>query len=105
MLQLNESNFEKEVLQEKLPVVVDFWADWCGPCKAIAPVFEELAKEFAGRIKFAKLDVEESPALASRYGIMSIPALVFFQQGKVVGQSIGVIGKADLKKKIEAVLR
>lgn len=85
-----------------MPVLVDFWAPWCGPCKIIAPAIEELAKEFHSRIRIGKLDIDESPRTANKYGIMSIPTLVFFKQGKIMEQVVGALTKADLKKKIEA---
>jgi thioredoxin 1 len=104
LLHLTDHNFKKEVLESDLPVLVDFWASWCGPCKMIAPVIEELAKEYHGKIKIAKLNVEESPRVASQYGIMSIPTLIFFKKGKVMEQVAGALNKPDLKKKIEANL-
>jgi len=104
MTQANETNFKNEVLTANLPVVVDFWAPWCGPCKAVAPVFEDLAKEYSGKVKFVKVNIDENPALAAQYGIMSIPTLVFFSDGKAVGQVVGAIGKSELKKKIQEAL-
>ena len=97
-------NFKKEVLESRLPVLVDFWATWCGPCKAIAPLIEELAKEYAAKIKIGKLNVEESPKVATKYGVMSIPTLIFFKDGKIMDQVAGALNKSDLKKKIEESL-
>lgn len=100
-----DANFKKEALDSELPVVVDFWAVWCGPCKMIAPIVEELAKEYAGRIKIGKLNVDENPKITSNYGIMSIPTLIFIKGGKVMGQTSGALSKADLKRKIEDHLK
>jgi len=101
LLHFTDNSFKKEVLESNLPVVVDFWATWCGPCKMIAPFVEELAKEYAGRAKIGKLDVDENPRSPTHYGVMSIPTLVFFKNGKVMDQVVGAISKSDLKKKIE----
>ena len=97
----SDSNFKKEVLESKVLVVVDFWANWCSPCKMIAPVIEELAKEYSGKVKIGKLDVDSNPHSASAYGIMSIPSLIFFKNGKVMNQVTGVLNKTSLKQKIE----
>jgi thioredoxin 1 len=104
LLHFTDDNFKKEVLESRLPVLIDFWATWCVPCKKIAPLVEELAKEYAGKIKIGKVNVEESPKVASRYGVMSIPTLIFFKHGKVMDQVAGVPSKGDLKKKIEESL-
>jgi thioredoxin 1 len=101
VLHLSDGNFKKEVLESELPVVVDFWAAGCGPCKAIAPLLEELAREYVGKIKVGKLDIEHSPKIAASYGVMSIPTLIFFKKGKVMNQAVGLLNKAGLKKKIE----
>ncbi len=92
---LNNDNFENEVIKSDKPVLVDFWATWCGPCKMTGPVVDELAGEMSN-VKFAKLDVDECPELASKYGIMSIPALFIFKNGEIVGQQIGAVGKQEL---------
>jgi len=105
LLHLNDTNFKKEVLESPLPVLVDFWATWCGPCKMIAPIVEELAKEYHGKIKVVKLNVEEGPRTATHYGVMSIPTLMFFKNGKVADQLAGALNKHELKKKIEENLR
>lgn len=100
-----DANFKKEVLTSGQPVLVDFWAEWCGPCKMIAPAIEELAKEYAGKIKIGKLDVDQNPKSATEYGVMSIPALIFFKDGKVMDQVVGAMNKPGLKKKIEENLK
>jgi thioredoxin 1 len=101
MLHLSDATFKKEVLEADLPVLVDFWANWCGPCKMIAPALDELAGEYKGRMKFAKVDVDSNSRTASTYGIMSIPTLIFFKGGKIMDQVTGALSKPDLKKKIE----
>ncbi|PIP18683.1 MAG: thioredoxin [Candidatus Omnitrophica bacterium CG08_land_8_20_14_0_20_41_16] len=100
-----DSNFKKEVLESNLPVLVDFWADWCGPCKMIGPIVEELAKEYAGKMKIGKVDVDSNSHSASTYGVMSIPTLIFFKGGKVMDQVNGALNKSALKQKIEENLQ
>lgn len=95
---LTELNFEDEVLKSELPVLVDFWADWCGPCKMLAPTIEELATEYKGRAKIGKLNVDQHPAIAEKYGIRSIPTLIFFENGTIVDQAVGVQSKNNLVK-------
>ncbi len=101
ILHFSDSDFKKEVLESKLPVVVDFWANWCGPCKMIGPIVEELAREYHGKVKIGKLDVDSNPRSASTYGVMSIPTLMFFKEGKVMDQVNGALSKSALKQKIE----
>ncbi len=103
-LTLTEENFEREVLASEGPVLVDFWADWCAPCHRIAPVLEELASDFEGRATIGKVNVDEQTALAKRYGIRSIPALVFFHGGEVVDQSAGVRPKEALATWLDALV-
>lgn len=103
-LELNEVNFEAEVLQSSQPVLVDFWAPWCGPCRSMAPVIDELAKDFEGKAKIAKVNVDNNQSLARQFGVMSIPTLVLFKDGKEVDKMIGFTAKAVLSKKLEQQL-
>ena len=105
LLHLTDINFKKEVLESSQPVLVDFWATWCGPCKMIMPILEELAKEYDKKFTIGKVNVEESPKTATRYGIMSVPTLVFFKKGKISEQLVGVLNKTQIKRKIEENLR
>ena len=101
---LNSSNFDSEVLQANGLVIVDFWAEWCGPCRMLAPVLEELAKDYAGKVTICKLNVDESGDIAERYSIMSIPTLFVFKNGEIVDKSIGLVAKSSLAKMIDAHL-
>ena len=103
-LTVDEQTFQKEVLQSGKPVLVDFWAAWCGPCNALAPVIEELAADFEGEAVVAKVDVDANPALAASFGIRSIPALLFFQDGKVAEQIAGAVPKSTLAEKLRSLL-
>jgi len=96
-----EANFKKEVLESDSTVLVDFWAPWCSPCKKVGPVIDELAKEYDKKIKIGKVNIDEDPKIATQFGIMSIPTLIFFKKGKAVEQIIGSLTKHELKKKIE----
>jgi thioredoxin 1 len=102
-IELSEPNFEAEVLKSSQPVLVDFWAEWCGPCKMIAPVLEEIAREQAGRVKVAKVNVDENPGLAARYQIQSIPTLLYFADGAVRDQVIGAAGKKAIVSRLEGL--
>jgi thioredoxin 1 len=104
MLYLTKDNFEKEVTKSKIPVVVDFFADWCMPCRMMAPVFEELSGEFGKKVKFAKVNTENEGELASKFNIMSIPTLLIFKNGKEAGKVTGFSPKNELKEKIESFL-
>ena len=99
--QFTEANFEQEVLQSDVPVVVDFYADWCGPCKMMSPVIEKLADTYEGRIKIGKLNTDEAQSLAAKYGVMSIPNIVFFKNGEVVDRQVGAVPQAVLEDKIK----
>jgi thioredoxin 1 len=103
-IEINEANFEGEVLQSSQPVLVDFWAEWCGPCKMLAPVLDEIATEQAGRVKVAKVNVDTNPILAARFGIQSIPTLLYFAGGEVREQTIGVTGKRGIVAKLEKLV-
>ena len=100
-IKVDESSFEKEVLKSELPVMVDFWAVWCGPCKVLGPIVEELSEQYTGKLKVCKVDVDENNSLASRYGVMSIPTLKFFKAGKLVGEIIGAAPKTALETEIK----
>ena len=101
VLHFTDANFKKEALESEVPVLVDFWATWCGPCKMIAPYVEEMAKEYAGKMKIGKIDVDTNPKIATQYGVMSIPTVIFLKKGKVMDQLVGALSKLDLKRKIE----
>ncbi len=101
---VTSDNFEETVLRAQNLVMVDFWATWCGPCKIVSPVVEELAKEYEGRVLVAKVNTDENPDLASRYNIRGIPTLMFFKDGKVADQIVGAVPKAQLKSKIDSLL-
>jgi len=103
ILEIGDSNFESEVLQSVKPVLVDFWAPWCGPCRAIAPIVEELAKDFGERVKFTKCNVDENPTTPTKYGIKSIPTLIFFKDGEVQDKVIGIVAKSRLEEMISKV--
>ena len=101
---VSDSSFEQDVLQADGPVLVDYWAEWCGPCKMIAPAVHELALEYDGQLSVGKLDVDNSPNIAMKYGVRSIPALIFFKDGQAVHTIVGARPKAALKKEIDQVL-
>ena len=100
---LTEQNFDEALAAQQGVMMVDFWAEWCGPCRAIAPVLEDLARESAGAVTLAKVNVDENPALAARYGIRSIPTVLLVKQGQVADRVVGAVPKAQFKKKIDAL--
>ncbi len=103
-VEVTDADFENEVLKSDLPVLVDFWAPWCGPCRMVAPVVEELASEYDGKVKFVKLNTDDNIQTASRYGIRSIPTLLMFKGGEAVDQVIGFRPKSDLKRTLDKSL-
>lgn len=102
-INVTDATFEMEVIKSQIPVLVDFWAQWCGPCQMQNPILEEVAKEYEGRAKIAKLNVDDNPATASKYSIMSIPTLVLFKKGIIVKQMMGVQSKENLVKEIKKI--
>jgi len=100
---LTQDNFDKEVLQSATPVLVDFWAEWCGPCKMIAPLLDELADEYDGKVKIGKVNIDEQQALATKYGIRAIPTLLLINKGEVAEQMVGAKSKRDLKASLDRI--
>jgi thioredoxin 1 len=98
---VTDNSFESDVVQSKTPVLVDFWAQWCGPCKAIAPILDDIAKQFEGKIKIAKLDVDQNPATPPKFGVRGIPTLILFKDGQVKATQVGLLSKAELTSFIE----
>ena len=103
-VEVTDSSFEQDVLKSDLPVLVDFWAEWCGPCKAIAPALHELAGELAGKVKIAKVNVDHSPMTPSKYGVRGIPTLILFKNGQVVAQKVGAVPKSALSSWLTSAL-
>lgn len=104
VVHLTDANFEEEVIKSSLPILVDFWAEWCGPCRMVAPVLDELTKEYEGKVKIAKVNVDENKEKAMQYGIMSIPNMKLFKDGKVVDEVVGALPKEEIKKIIDRIL-
>ena len=105
IISLNEQSWKDEVTNSKFPVIVDFWAEWCAPCRMMAPILEEISKEYEGKIKVGKLNVDENPIVAGEYRVMGIPTLLFFRSGKLVDKVVGVVPKKALQDKIETILK
>jgi thioredoxin 1 len=104
IVDIDDSSFETEIIQSDKPAVVDFWAPWCGPCKAIGPVIEELSKTYGEQIKFTKCNVDDNPVTPGKFGIKAIPTLIFFKEGKVVDQITGMVAKSKLEDTIKSIL-
>lgn len=99
--EISDDSFENEVISSNVPVIVDFWAQWCGPCKSLAPVLEDLAQKYDGQVKFVKLDVDSNPSTPPKFGVRGIPTLILFKDGQVKATQVGLIGKADLAQFID----
>lgn len=104
IIELNEKNFQKEVIQSDIPVLVDFWAEWCGPCKALGPALEEIAKEPGAGFKIAKVNVDEHSELATRFEVMNIPTMILFKNGEEVDRMVGLMPKAKILERIKSIL-
>jgi thioredoxin 1 len=104
IVQVSDANFESEVLKSTIPVLIDFWAPWCGPCRAIAPIVDQLADEYAGKLKVVKMNVDDNPRTPANYGVRGIPNLILFKNGQVQQQIVGAVPKANLVKAISAVV-
>lgn len=104
ILKITDGDFDGEVIKSKIPVLVDFWAPWCGPCRAVGPILEEIAPAYAGKLKIGKVNVDENQDTPSKFGIMNIPTMIFFKNGQEADRIIGAMGKSDLLKKIDKVL-
>ena len=102
--EFTDANFENDVTKSEIPVLVDFWATWCGPCKAIAPLIEEIAEQYEGKIKVGKLDVDQNQNSAMKYGVRSIPTLLFLKNGEVINQIVGSVPKTEITDKLESII-
>lgn len=103
-MNFTQDNFEKEVLKAKAPVLVDFWAEWCPPCRILTPVIEKLAKDYQGKIKIGKLNVDENQGVAEKYRVMSLPTLIFFKEGKIIDKLLGALPEGAIKKRLDELL-
>jgi len=104
IMKVSDASFETDVLQNELPVLVDYWAEWCGPCRMIAPILDDIAEEYAGRLRVAKLNIDDNPATPPRYGIRGIPTLMLFKGGEVVGQKVGALSKSQLSAFLDSTI-
>jgi thioredoxin 1 len=105
LFEFNKANFDKEALAAELPVLIDFWAPWCGPCKMLTPIITDLSKDFQGKVKIGKCNIDENPSIAATYGVSSIPTILFFKGGVVKEKQVGLLAKEPLRKKINAFLK
>jgi thioredoxin 1 len=103
-IEVNDSNFDEIVVKSNIPVIVDFWAEWCGPCRMIAPIVEELSNEYSGKALVVKCDVDTSPGVASKYGIRNIPTVLFFKDGKIADKQVGAVPKSNFVTKLNALV-
>lgn len=103
-VEVNDSNFEKIVLKSDKPVIIDFWAEWCGPCRMVSPIVEEISEDFKGKVIVAKVDVDSNPGISSKFGIRNIPTIMFFKDGKMVDKQVGAVPKSNLVSKLEPLL-